>query len=181
MNPPASNAIRAPCPQCGYDLRSVAGDICPSCGRRVARLEGVLVPTVHWPGLLRSLAIRTLIALPLSFGLVCVSVWASSILGSAKIQATPAIILGVVFGYGFGFGLAGRANRVSALVFIIVALTITAIVAAAIIAVLLAFPPMLNSAGSKRFWFAAGAFGGTTIMCALIALRYESRSTVLLR
>lgn len=167
------------CPHCGYDLRDFAGELCPNCGRRLARRDGVLVPTTHWSRLLKSVAIRTLIALPLAFALLCASVWASSVTGSAKIQATPGIILGVIFGWGFGFGLAERANRVSPLVFILIALAITAIVAAAIIAAHFAFPATVFSAGSKRFWFAAGAFGGTTIMCALLALGHESRSTIL--
>jgi hypothetical protein len=88
-------------------------------------------------------------------------------------------MLGLVFGYAFGFGLAERANRIIALMFVLVGVLISAIVAGAIVGAQELAPGLVSSAGSKRFWYSAGAFGGTAIMCAILALWYESKGTVL--
>lgn len=176
-----ATGIPAPCPHCGYDLREVAGELCPNCGRYITRVDGVVIQPIHWPQMLRSLGLRTLIALPLGLGLLCACVWLTRIGGSAKLQTTPAIILGALFGYGYGFGLAQRAGKVNLAAYIVTGLMISAVVVAAVVGLHILFPQFAADAGPKRFWYASGAFSGTTIMCALIALRVESRATVLLR
>jgi hypothetical protein len=170
------------CPACGYTIAAAGADLCPNCGRRLqwqpsdpGRLQALFQPG----RLIKSLLVRSLIAVPLAPLLVYASIWLSMITGSAKIQSAPAIMLGVVFGYGFGFGLAEKAGRVNAIVWIILSLVIVAIVAGAVFAVHAACPDLIARAGNKRFWFATSAFSGTTIMCALLALGYESKATIL--
>lgn len=128
-------------------------------------------------GIAKSLLVRTLIGLPLAPLLLYACIWASMLFGSAKIQATPAIMLGVVFGYAFGFGVAGRAKFVNFIAYMLVTLTISAVIAVAILVAREFFADLIARTGEKRFWFAAGAFGGTSIMCALIALKQESSWT----
>jgi len=151
--------------------------VCPRCGEQFEWHETRLdrwTPLVGLRMAARSLAIRSLVGLITAPWLIYASVYMSTLINSRRMQHAAGIFLGSIFGYLFARGFSDRAGFASVVLYLLLVIAAAVVVLVASFATHEMSGQLVARAGEKQFWFAAGAFSVSAVMCGLIALWHES-------